>query len=224
MSDKLIIEHTLDLVDGKIVQTTRWPNRSKSVEAIRAAALAVIEQHGLDTIIRNGGRMKAAHPLGRKHGSHPTALASSPRHAQPARQRSVWRDTGNRAGFQNHTLTLGGTRMSEVYLRSKQLRARYNCSYFWIDYRLANDPTFPKPIYFGRFRHWKPPASTLGSRPGCAAITVTRERYASMQPLRSTGKREAQGAAPDSRADWFHSGETAQDRQTINTRTKENAT
>lgn len=45
--------------------------------------------------------------------------------------------------------------MSEVFLRSKQLRARYNCSYFWIDYRLANDPTFPKPIYFGRFRHWK---------------------------------------------------------------------
>jgi predicted DNA-binding transcriptional regulator AlpA len=45
--------------------------------------------------------------------------------------------------------------MSVVYLRAKQLRERYSCSYFWIDYRLANDPTFPKPIYLGRFRHWK---------------------------------------------------------------------
>jgi predicted DNA-binding transcriptional regulator AlpA len=45
--------------------------------------------------------------------------------------------------------------MSDVYLRSKQLRARYHCSYFWIDYRLANDPTSPRPIYLGRFRHWK---------------------------------------------------------------------
>jgi predicted DNA-binding transcriptional regulator AlpA len=45
--------------------------------------------------------------------------------------------------------------VSEVFLRAKQLRQRYHCSYFWIDYRLQHDPSFPKPTYFGRFRHWR---------------------------------------------------------------------
>jgi predicted DNA-binding transcriptional regulator AlpA len=44
--------------------------------------------------------------------------------------------------------------MSEVYLRTKQLRARYGCSHMWIERRLANDPTFPRPRYFGRLRHY----------------------------------------------------------------------
>jgi len=58
--------------------------------------------------------------------------------------------------------------MSETILRSKALRQRYQCSYLWIDCRLANDPSFPKPIYLGRFRHWK--LADLAAREAAKAV------------------------------------------------------
>jgi predicted DNA-binding transcriptional regulator AlpA len=46
--------------------------------------------------------------------------------------------------------------MSEVYLRTKQVRARYgSVSHMWVERRLQADPSFPRPIYFGRLRFWK---------------------------------------------------------------------
>jgi predicted DNA-binding transcriptional regulator AlpA len=45
---------------------------------------------------------------------------------------------------------------NELYLRTKQVRARYgNVSHMWIERRLRDDPTFPKPTYFGRMRFFK---------------------------------------------------------------------
>jgi predicted DNA-binding transcriptional regulator AlpA len=44
----------------------------------------------------------------------------------------------------------------DVYLKTRQVQQRFGgCSHMWIERRLANDPTFPRPIYFGRLRHWK---------------------------------------------------------------------
>jgi predicted DNA-binding transcriptional regulator AlpA len=44
----------------------------------------------------------------------------------------------------------------DVYLRTRQVQARYGgCSHMFIERRLANDPTFPRPVYFGRMRFWK---------------------------------------------------------------------
>ena len=45
---------------------------------------------------------------------------------------------------------------SDVFLKTKQLRERYGrCSHMFIERRLANDPTFPRPVFFGRMRFWK---------------------------------------------------------------------
>ncbi len=44
---------------------------------------------------------------------------------------------------------------AKSYLTAKQLRRRYgNRSHMWIERRLRGDPTFPRPVYFGRFRFW----------------------------------------------------------------------
>jgi predicted DNA-binding transcriptional regulator AlpA len=44
----------------------------------------------------------------------------------------------------------------ELFLRTKQVRARYgNVSHMFIERRLANDPTFPRPVFLGRIRFWK---------------------------------------------------------------------
>jgi len=44
----------------------------------------------------------------------------------------------------------------EVYLKTRQVQARYGgCSHMFIERRLANDPTFPRPVFFGRHRFWK---------------------------------------------------------------------
>jgi predicted DNA-binding transcriptional regulator AlpA len=44
----------------------------------------------------------------------------------------------------------------DLFLKTKQVRERYGgCSHMFIERRLANDPTFPRPIYFGRMRFWK---------------------------------------------------------------------
>jgi predicted DNA-binding transcriptional regulator AlpA len=46
--------------------------------------------------------------------------------------------------------------MSEVYLRTKQLRIRYgSVSHMWVERRLQDDPSFPRPVKMGRLRFWK---------------------------------------------------------------------
>jgi predicted DNA-binding transcriptional regulator AlpA len=41
------------------------------------------------------------------------------------------------------------------YLTAGQLRERYGGrSHMWIERRLQDDPTFPKPTKFGRLRFW----------------------------------------------------------------------
>jgi hypothetical protein len=44
--------------------------------------------------------------------------------------------------------------VSEKYLRTAQLRERYSCSMMWIERRLRSDPSFPRPRFFGRLRHF----------------------------------------------------------------------
>jgi hypothetical protein len=44
----------------------------------------------------------------------------------------------------------------DVYLKTRQVQRRYGgCSHMFIERRLANDPTFPRPVFFGRIRFWK---------------------------------------------------------------------
>jgi predicted DNA-binding transcriptional regulator AlpA len=48
------------------------------------------------------------------------------------------------------------SQLHDLYLRTRQVQARYGgCSHMFIERRLANDPTFPRPVYFGRMRFWK---------------------------------------------------------------------
>jgi predicted DNA-binding transcriptional regulator AlpA len=43
----------------------------------------------------------------------------------------------------------------ETYLRTRQIRQRYNCSAMWIERRLRDPASnFPKPIFLGRLRYW----------------------------------------------------------------------
>jgi predicted DNA-binding transcriptional regulator AlpA len=42
-----------------------------------------------------------------------------------------------------------------VYIPTRQLRDRYGgVSQMWIERRMADDPAFPKPVYFGARRYW----------------------------------------------------------------------
>jgi predicted DNA-binding transcriptional regulator AlpA len=42
-----------------------------------------------------------------------------------------------------------------VYITTRQLRHRYGgVSHMWIERRMADDPNFPKPLYFGARRFW----------------------------------------------------------------------
>lgn len=41
-------------------------------------------------------------------------------------------------------------------IRTSQLRARYGgVSHMWVERRLKDDPTFPRPIYIARLRFWR---------------------------------------------------------------------
>ena len=44
---------------------------------------------------------------------------------------------------------------NETYLKIQGLRQRYSCSGMWVERRLADDAQFPRPVYFGRIRHWR---------------------------------------------------------------------
>jgi predicted DNA-binding transcriptional regulator AlpA len=42
------------------------------------------------------------------------------------------------------------------YISSNQLRDRYGGrSHMWVERRLKDDATFPRPTYIGRLRFWK---------------------------------------------------------------------
>ena len=42
------------------------------------------------------------------------------------------------------------------YIDTPQLRDRYGgVSHMWVERRLQNDPTFPRPIYIGRLRYFE---------------------------------------------------------------------
>jgi hypothetical protein len=46
-----------------------------------------------------------------------------------------------------------GSPAEKRYLTAPQLRKRYgDVSHMWLERRLQNDPTFPRPHFFGRFR------------------------------------------------------------------------
>ncbi|WP_369720052.1 helix-turn-helix transcriptional regulator [Bradyrhizobium sp. LLZ17] len=45
---------------------------------------------------------------------------------------------------------------SDLYLKTRQVQHRYGgCSHMFIERRLKNDPTFPRPVFMGRLRFWK---------------------------------------------------------------------
>lgn len=51
------------------------------------------------------------------------------------------------------------------FITSTQLRARYGGrSHMWVERRLRDDPTFPRPIYLGRLRFWKIPDLEIWER------------------------------------------------------------
>ena len=42
------------------------------------------------------------------------------------------------------------------FVPARAVRQRYgNVSHMWIERRLKDDPSFPRPIYFGRLRFWR---------------------------------------------------------------------
>jgi predicted DNA-binding transcriptional regulator AlpA len=42
-----------------------------------------------------------------------------------------------------------------VYLKTRQVQRRYGVSHMFIARHLANDPTFPRPVFLGRLRFWR---------------------------------------------------------------------
>lgn len=42
-----------------------------------------------------------------------------------------------------------------TFVQMAQLRARYHVSHMWVERRLADDPTFPKPMYIAKRRFWR---------------------------------------------------------------------
>lgn len=41
------------------------------------------------------------------------------------------------------------------FINTRQLRKRYgDVSHMWVERRKKDDPTFPKPVYFGTRRYW----------------------------------------------------------------------
>lgn len=44
---------------------------------------------------------------------------------------------------------------SETFLSTAKVRERYGVSHMWIERRLADSPTFPRPTYLGRLRFYK---------------------------------------------------------------------
>ena len=43
----------------------------------------------------------------------------------------------------------------DSFLPSSEVMRRYGVSKMFIERKLANDPTFPRPHYFGKRRFWK---------------------------------------------------------------------
>jgi predicted DNA-binding transcriptional regulator AlpA len=69
-----------------------------------------------------------------------------------------------------------------VYISTRQLRYRYGgVSHMWIERRLADDPEFPKPVYFGGRRFWRLTAVEVWERTTAAK---SRLRQWSSEPAR----------------------------------------
>jgi predicted DNA-binding transcriptional regulator AlpA len=61
-----------------------------------------------------------------------------------------------------------------VYITTRQLRNRYGgVSHMWIERRLADDPTFPKPFYLGARRYWSVAAVEAWERAAAAKQLAT---------------------------------------------------
>lgn len=44
----------------------------------------------------------------------------------------------------------------DTLIPTAQVRRRYGgCSHMWIERRLKDDPTFPKPLYIAKRRYWR---------------------------------------------------------------------
>jgi predicted DNA-binding transcriptional regulator AlpA len=44
----------------------------------------------------------------------------------------------------------------EIFLKTRQVQARWGgVSHMFVERRLKNDATFPKPVFLGRLRFWK---------------------------------------------------------------------
>lgn len=56
-----------------------------------------------------------------------------------------------------------------VYITTRQLRDRYGgVSHMWVERRMADDPGFPRPTYFGARRYW--PVSAIENWERAAAV------------------------------------------------------
>jgi hypothetical protein len=73
---------------------------------------------------------------------------------------------------------------NQIFISARQVRQRYgNVSHMWIERRLAVDPEFPKPIYFGDRRYWE------------IVALESWERQAASRTMRATGARMAKKLA-----------------------------
>ena len=60
---------------------------------------------------------------------------------------------------------------SDVYLKTKQLRERYDgAPHMYIERRLKNDPAFPRPVFFGR--HLRLPEKWKAARTAAHKLTA----------------------------------------------------
>ncbi|MBR0796105.1 hypothetical protein JQ615_11965 [Bradyrhizobium jicamae] len=71
---------------------------------------------------------------------------------------------------------------------TSDVRARYGGrSHMWIERRLKDDPTFPRPIYIARMRYWRLAELIAWERAKAAAerpaIVVPRQPAARRQPV-----------------------------------------
>ena len=63
-----------------------------------------------------------------------------------------------------------------LYVNARQVRNRYGgVSHMWIERRIADDPTFPKPVYLGARRYWHIEALEAWER----AVAAKHEQRAS---------------------------------------------
>jgi hypothetical protein len=88
---------------------------------------------------------------------------------------------------------------------AKQLRARYgDVSHMWIERKLANDPTFPRPVYISTRRYWRVGDSTPGN--AISRRSSASQAAAAGPPRRLSRRRSLNPSPPPSKtlADRTH--------------------